>query len=437
MTAPLNTKSSHEGRKAATAVALFSSLVLAGAMAAVACGDGTADSLLGASGGPGSSSGGPGDDGGPGGPGPNDDGSILDPDGGTGTALKLAEKLFRDLQSDLVKTCGGASCHEGSTTAPLWLKPPDPYASVKTYDSQVSGDKKFIVPDTLTSRLFTKGNHAGPAMPTPDGTGNLGDKVKKWLDIEAAALVATKLPATAPVAVVAGPNTIDISTAGTGIAGAKITFNASVGTFLSLTNVQLVGGTTSGVHIVHPIFVQVPADPKATPLEDPADNGSNVDDTAGAGKSIAVGPGTFILTGFSWQATDKLQIEFAKVEAGTVTDTDGGGAVGCKNVNGFKAIAGVFMGGQVNGAALTPNCTAGCHKTGGGGDGALDLNALVLGTPDYTAACNQALTKVTLANKAQSPLILHPTGQMGNHGGGTVSDVAGYTTQINTWLAGE
>jgi hypothetical protein len=89
------------------------------------------------------------------------------------------------------------------------------------------------------------------------------------------------------------------------------------------------------------------------------------------------------------------------------------------------------------GQNIAPNCTAACHKTGGGGDGALDLNGLVQNPPDYTAACNQALNVVNLQNKAQSPLILHPTGQMGNHAGGTVSDVTGFTNQVMTWLSKE
>jgi len=420
------------------ALALLTAAVAFGALAGVACGDGTADSLLGGNGGSsGQSSGGPAD-GGTVDPG---DGSLLDPDGGNATALKLAEKLYRDLEGDLKTACGGNACHEGSTTAPLWMKPPDSYASIKTYDASQVGDKKIIVQDTLQSRMFTKGQHTGGAMPTPDGTGNLGDKVKKWLDVEAAALKGAKLPATTPVAVVAGPNTIDLGSVPGSVAGAQLTFTAVIsGKILSLSSVKLVAPAAGGVHITHPVFVQVPADTTAKPLEDPADNGSNVDDTAAPGKSIAVGPGTFILTGFSWQPTDKLEIEFAKIAPGTATgggDGGTGGGGGCKNVAGFQAIAGIFKGGQVNGNALTPNCTAGCHKAGGGGDGALDLNDLTLGTPDYTAACAQALTKVNLANKAQSAIILHPTGQSGNHGGGTVSDVNGFTTQVMSWLSGE
>jgi hypothetical protein len=273
-------------------------------------------------------------------------------------------------------------------------------------------------------------------MPQPDGTGNLGDQVKKWLEIEAAALTSTRLPSTDPMAVQTGAgttNTVDISKLGTGIAGAQITFSATLnGSLLSLSNVKLVAPASGGVHIVHPIFVQVPADTTAKPLEDPADQGSNVDDSAGAGKSIALGVGTYLLTGFKWAATDKISIEFAKVESATVTAIDGGGGGGCKNVAGFQNIAGLFQGQVVQ-----PNCTAACHKTGGGGDGALDLNGLAMSPPDFAGACAQALTKVTLANKAQSPLILHPTGQMGNHGGGVVSDVGTFTNMVMTWLQGE
>lgn len=432
MTVSLDCRLNGKGR-GAFALAILTAAVALGALAAVAC-DGTPDSLLG--------------DNGTGAATATDagqpvvdpsDGSLLDPDGGNATALALAERLYRDLEPQLKTSCGGNACHEGSTSAPLWLKGPNTYASIKTYDQSQVGEKKIIVSDTLQSRLFTKGQHTGAAMVTPDGTGNLGDKVKKWLDVEAAALKGAKLPGSDPVAIVIGAtNTVDLSSVPGAVAGAKITFNATLtGKILALSAVKLVAPAGSGIHIAHPIFVQVPA--TAKPVEDPADNGSNVDDTAGSGKSIPIGPGTFILTGFNWQPTDKLKIEFAKIGPGTVTGGggDGGTGGGCKNVAGFQAIADVFRGGQVNGNALTPNCTAGCHKAGGGGDGALDLNALVGGAPDYTAACAQALTKVDKANHARSAIILHPTGQSGNHGGGTVSDVAGFTAQIESWLSGE
>ncbi len=436
MTVPLKSRVSEKGGRTARALALLTAAVALGAIAGVACGDGSADSLLGGNGGGSSGqSSGPGDAGGV----PASDGSLLDPDGGNATALKLAEKLYRDLEGALKTSCGGGACHEGGTTAPLWMKGPDTYVSIKAYDVSQVGDKKLIVQDTLQSRLFTKGQHTGAPLQTPDGTGNLGDKVKKWLDVEAAALKGAKLPATAPISVVAGANVVDLATVAGGVAGSQLRFNAVIsGKILSLSSVKLVAPASGGVHVTHPIFVQVPADGAAKPVEDPADNGSNVDDTAAPGKSISLGPGVFILTGFNWRESDKLQIEFAKIGAGTVTGGDAGaGGGGCKNVAGFQAISGVFKGGQVNGNALTPNCTAGCHKAGGGGDGALDLNDLVLGTPDVAAACAQALTKVNLANKAQSAIILHPTGQSGNHGGGTVSDVGGYTTQVMTWLNGE
>jgi hypothetical protein len=414
------------------AVSRFAPLLVAsvsfGALA-WACTD-TADSLNGWSGDNGSGSSGAG--------GPPDDGGLADSplilaDGSNAPALALAEKLFNDLLPDLKTTCGSAACHGGpNTSAPLWLAAPE-YDSIKKYDASQTGDKKFIVTDVLSSRLFTKGVHTGPAMPQPDGTGNLGDKVKHWLDIEAAALQGAKLPTTTPLAITQGANSIDISTLGTGIAGAKITFNATItGSLLALDTVKLVAPAASGVHVVHPIFVQVPADTKVAPILDPADQGSNVDDTAGAGKTITVGTGTYLLTGFKWQATDQLAMQFAKVESGTVTTGDAGGSTGCKNVAGFQNIAGLFKG-----AVVTPNCTAACHKTGGGGDGALDLNGLVLATPDYAAACAQALNVVNLQNKAQSPLILHPTGQMGNHAGGTVSNVTTFTNMVMTWLNGE
>src|SRR5262249_25830626 len=157
-----------------------------------------------------------------------------------------------DVLPDLKTTCGTDACHGGpNTVAPLWLASPE-YASLKTYDTNQTGDKKFIVFDPFSSRLFTKGQHLGPAMPQPDGTSNLGDKVKHWLDVESAALKASALPSTDPILVQTGDNTLDLAKVGAGLAGAHITFTASInGPLLSLSNVKLVAPASTGVHIVH------------------------------------------------------------------------------------------------------------------------------------------------------------------------------------------
>lgn len=346
--------------------------------------------------------------------------------------VALAEKLFRAIP-DFTTGCGGpsGSCHitgTGDDKPPTWLAPPDMYKSIKDFDSKQTGPLKFIVPDPTQSRLFTKGQHLGQAL---DEKSSLGLGVKKWLDAEAAALQSARLPETVPVAITTGTNVaIDISSAGMGIAGAKITFDATItGTTLSMSNMKLVAPATTGVHVLHPIFVRVPV--MGAQVEDPADNFSNLDQTVGAGGTVQLGVGTVILTGLPFSATDKLAIEFTKIEPGTVVDS-GTLATGCKNVAGFQAIAGVFKGMNIN-----PNCTAACHKSGGNGSGALDLDGIAGANTDYKAACNQALLRVNLTNKAQSDILLHPSGGAGNHQGGSVNDVAGYRAMVTMWMNGE
>ena len=403
-------------------------LLLAGVslmVTAAACGTDDTPDLLG---GPGPAR--PGDAGGA------QDASAVD-DGGYGpldgaTAIALAEKLFRAIP-DFSGGCGGAngSCHvNGSSVGmpPTFLAGPDQYKTIKAYDAKQSGVLKFIVADPTGSRLFTKSNHAGQPL---DPSSTLGIAVKKWLDVEAAALEKATLPASAPVAIAADTNvSVDISSAGAGIAGAKITFDAKIsGTLLMMTNMKLVAPAAAGVHVLHPLFVQVPAMGKQ--VEDPADNFSNVDQTTGPGTTVGLGNGLVILTGIKWAPTDKLAIEFTRAEPGAAAP-DAGAAGGCKNLAGFQALA-----PQLTGRGQNPNCTASCHKSGGAGDGALDLNGLVLSPPDFKAACTQALTRVNLADKAKSELILHPTGGSGNHQGGVVSDPSGFTTAVMTWLNGE
>jgi hypothetical protein len=140
------------------------------------------DSLLG--GGAGGGGGG-----GPGGPGPLGDVDASSPI----QIAQRAQDLFRKLEPDLTKLCGG-SCHVGGTigNAPRWLAPPDAYVSIKAYPG-------IITPDPDASELLTKGPHAGPAL-----TGDLATRVRDWLSVEATLLTKAVLPTTDPFDVVMG-----------------------------------------------------------------------------------------------------------------------------------------------------------------------------------------------------------------------------------------
>jgi len=98
-------------------------------------------------------------------------------------------------------------------------------------------------------------------------------------------------------------------------------------------------------------------------------------------------------------------------------------AGGCKSVASFTSSAA---------PELQKDACVGCHS-GPTAKGAFDLSSI--GT-DNAAACAQALTKVNLANKAQSIIIRAPTGTH-PHMGGKVEDTQAFTAAVLGWMNNE
>jgi hypothetical protein len=402
--------------------------VFAAAMGIGACGDGSEDGLTPASAwhpvGVDASAGGPGGSGSGGGTGSSSggsqggsasrDGSTLQasPDGGAvppldGGALGSAhgKALFEALLPQLDSTCGGPCHAQGAGGAPLWLGPPDPYASAVGY-------KGIVVADPSTSIVMTKGRHEGPDLIDP-----LRSSVQGWLEAEAAALPVKPLPSVGPFAVIAGANDVDCSPAG--VAGTHLTFTAAIsGSDITLSKLQIVAPASTGVRVVYPIFVTVPT--SGPPISD--SSFSNDDQTVAAGQTAALGPGLLILT--QWSAGAQMKIEFTTLAAATVAD--GGLPGGCKAVASFTSNAV---------PAIKANQCLGCHDAGGSGNAAMDLSALGANPPDDAKACAQALAQAMPANPAQSPIILAPTGRIANHPFKGASQ--SFVQMMETWIAAE
>jgi hypothetical protein len=338
------------------------------------------------------------------------------------TPAQVAEAMYRALESDLVKACGGP-CH-GTGTAPgnppLWLAPPDTYVSVKTFPGA-------ITPDPSQSRILNHGPHAGPAL-TSGTYKPLGDRVYAWLQQEAIVLSLKELPSTDPFTVTIGANSIDISKGvtetdgGAPLTGAKITFTAAKsGTILELTKLTIVAPASTGVRIAHPVFVIIPAmGPK---VNDPVDSLSNVDVTVAAGQSAPLGTGDLFL--FKWDDTNKLKIAFNTLEAATPMADAGGMTGGCKSPTTFTSSAVPEI--------MTDGCL-GCHAgSNGAATSALDLTQV---GKDNTMACAQALNKVNLTNKPQSAIIQAPAGTL-THQGGKVQDTQNFTNAMLGWINNE
>jgi len=367
----------------------------------VACGP-NSDELLG--GGGGSGGGGEGSDPGNGG---WDSGASYNADG---AIEPLPEQLFDQIEPQLVQQCGGA-CHQTGQTlgAPIWLGTSNEYATIKAYPG-------IVVSDVYSSKFENRPqNHPSSTLQDPNNAALLAS-VTNWLNAEAAALTAIPLPASATV----DPSTgsVDLSPAATGLTGAKITFTATQdGDLLRFDNVMLVAPSSTGVHIVSPIFAELPPNNGAE-----VDNSdfSTVDLTAPAGTSAQISP-VFYFPG--WTQGSMLKIEFTKIETSTATADAGTATTTCKDLTDFQNSAAPSM---------KTNCVS-CH--GGGNPTAqssMDLSAL--NTNDYATACTQARTQVNTTTPAQSNVLLAPLQQVNHPVKVFSSNTATGYTQIQTWV---
>lgn len=368
-----------------------------------ACSDDAANKL-GARGGPGGSSGTAGGGDGDGGAGTNPGGPPPE------------EVLFRAVEPDLQQKCG-LTCHTDGTykpAPPTFLAGPDAYKSIKAQPGA-------IVADYYQSVLLQKGAHAGPAVgddPTFEA------KVIDWLKMESAVIQAQKKPSTDPVALIAGPNDVDMSKACVGgLTGVHLKFDASlVGGILSLANITVVAPAGTDVHVYKPAFIKVLATPDSanrTEIPDGAETFSNTDQTVPGGAATVLAPGSAFLTADGWTpydfAADKIRIEVEKLEPGKVSVVSAPKV--CKNVANFTANVLPSMRG---GGGITPNC-ANCHGNG--------LAGLSLNGADQEVVCNQVLSKLNEANIAQSVIVTKVT--TGPHNGGLVNNAANWTAVFN------
>jgi hypothetical protein len=368
----------------------------------LACGNDAADQLGSGRGGPAGSSGGPG------GPGDNGDGGPNGTNGGTPTE----EGLFRALEPDMQKKCGGP-CHTDGTykpAPPTFLAPPDAYKSIKAHPG-------IVVADTYQSLILTKGAHAGPAV-SPDTDPEFYAKVKAWLDAEALVLSSVAKPGIDATSVVNGANDLDLSKAcATPLTGVHLTFDASIiAGMLELNNLSIVAPAGTDVHMLHPRFLLITGTGKdAKAIYDPADTFSNVDMTVPQAATTKLAPAEALFSGDGWRpfdfAADKIRIEFDKLEPGKVQVI--ATAPTCKNPTLF---ANNILPNMKGGGGFTPNC-ANCHGAG--------LAGMSLNNADMTLVCNQVLGKLNQANIAQSLIITKVT--TGPHNGGTINNAAGWS----------
>ena len=344
--------------------------------------------------------------------------TTLVPDGGAhadGGHLSPSEQAFAALLPELSRACGGA-CHvDGKGNAPAWIAPPNAYAAIKAY-------KGIVVKDVGTSTMLSKGRHEGPDLVDP-----LRGKIQDWLQLEAVALQSATLPTTDLFRVYEGANTVDISKGGTNVTGAKLTFTAAfVDDILTMTDLKIAAPAAAGVHVVFPIVITS----TLTGEERRDTSFSNADQSFAAGQTSTLNPGLLILTG--WSQEDRMRIEFTKLEGATVTQ-DAGADSGPSTTGGGCKSVGLFTANAV--PAIQANGCLNCHNTGGSGNGAMDLSALMSQPADDARACAQALARISPSDPAKSDIILAPTGGVANHPFKGASP--SFVSMMETWIASE
>jgi hypothetical protein len=332
-------------------------------------------------------------------------------DGGDDTIQ--ARELFKALEPQFQEVCG-KQCHADGTfggNPPRFLAGPDAYVTIKTFSG-------FITKSVFESKLLTRGAHAGPAL--EGANEELRKKIVEWLDVEASILVERASVTTQVLDLVAGANVVDLGALAPTVAGAKLSFDASLGpAFLTLSNMRVRGGDTTAVRIVHPIFRLVRG---GTEYPDPVDSFSNLDDKYPQAVERPLGPGQLFLT--EWKEGDKLRITFETIEATTIPVIVDDTPKPCKALQAFIDNAKPQLQG---------NGCLDCHGEGGNGQAVMNLVEL---DQDDALACQEVLKEVNLANKAASLIIDKPAGAVG-HTGGKVGDPAGYTAAIRAWIDNE
>lgn len=350
------------------------------------------------------------------------------------------EPLFRALQADLITTCGGTngSCHVKGATAPHWLGDPDPYLSAKKYPGILPATR-----DVGDSTILTQVDHVGPTLKRFP---KLYDKVGEWLSAE---LPPPPLPSTPKFQVASGFNQVNLNTIGSGLDGARITFlaaEASAGT-LAMTAIRIYAPQNANLRIESPFFVILPRNGKVK--AEPTVNGFSGELTVKAGTSAEFFTGKMILT--RWDNAGALKIAFTKLESTPGT----GASEGCKALDVFTSKALPAMraqlditgdddndGGTFDASVIGKGSCVGCHGKAPGADEApssavqaMDLRAA---DTDPAVACGFARQHIAFENKAQSLLILNPTGKANpNHPIKPLADTDPIIMGLQEWVNAE
>jgi hypothetical protein len=369
-------------------------------------------------------------------------------DGGGDQSLTPEQKIAREkfIQKALpVLKPNCSQCHGGTQADIAFLAGT---SDIAVQDILMGFDPQIVNPDApQSSRLLTKGAHAGPAMLASQasdvlewvqaekdaigkGSGSSGGQILETTPFKPL-LCTGGLPGdpTCPV------NHVDLTPLG--LAGATIEFVAMPlgSTDLYVNNLKL-KASTDGAYIEHPLFVSWP--PAAKPaLPDTLDRFFNIKLNLMASAAGAIGGGTAAFVGFV--PTNDMTIHFKvvdkyKMDGGTGSGSGSGGVTGCKKLPEFKANAQA----QLNAAC------ASCHAGGGNASAksAMDIDG-VGSTTDamILLACNQVRTRINFQDTTQSGFYIAPNpGSATGHPfkfGGNQGNFNAFKAAVDIWVQAE
>jgi mono/diheme cytochrome c family protein len=301
-----------------------------------------------------------------------------------GDPYAQARQVFEDTVAPIL-TANCTACHNNPShnPAPGFLAPPDMYDSIMGYGGEL------VIPGRPNrSRLYTYGsspNHPGPSL-----NNDQAQIVRAWIMVEPEREVEEgEDPGSAETVAfkpVTGQNTIDLSTLGEGLDGARFTFNASpLAIGLAISDITVHAGP-EGVRLVHPLFVTW----CPSPQPDPIDTFESIDVTVNPSTTLGIGSGGITLSEYR-SADCMLSVHFFTLVSGkgvVVGDDELGGA--CKDVASFTANA-------------QPQLSLRCNNCHTGGNNAAtqsyDLRGINnLGEENQKAVCAQTKGKLNFDN---------------------------------------
>ena len=337
--------------------------------------------------------------------------------------------LFAALEPDLVAACAG--CHEpgGIGDAPF-LATPDRYESIMSWPDIVVREPQQSV---LLTYAVTGAGHSGTNLDSAPN--DLLGRVEEWLTVESKAIADTPVEQIGvdPITPILGFNALYLDGLGKEYEGLALTFTAAKLTenSLKLDNLTVYTTSSTGVHLVHPVFAVYPKGKPADP--DPVDSFSELDERYAEGTANTLGVGMLILT--NWQENAKLGIGFGLIEPYVAGGGEGGGggAGGGGSTGGPCSAQNEFN--QFASPQLQQRC-GGCHGgNNGGATGAMDISKL---QSDPSNACGQVLNRVNLGTPNQSQLfVVTDPGGNASHPykfGGNAANFNTFRDEITKWI---